>query len=226
MEFIDSHPNIVAMKGSPQAVCDTIDQFCRDHHFLMNLGPHKSRVIEELIKANKPQCFVEFGGYMGYSALRLGATLRDVYYSSNIVSEGKKPVYYVLERDAFFASCINKLVGLAGLEDVVKVVIGDSASSIRWLQKETPSLVVDMVLFDHDELQYTPDLCLLERLGLVGRGSIIIADNVIIPGAPDYLEFLRQAVLDGRYVSRQVPSFLPFGIPEPLEVTTICQNSP
>ena len=34
---------------------------------------------------------------------------------------------------------------------------------------------------------YLPDLLSLERLGLVAPGSLVLADNVLIPGAPDYL---------------------------------------
>lgn len=31
----------------------------------------------------------------------------------------------------------------------------------------------------------------MERLGLVGPGTLVVADNVLIPGAPDYLAHVR-----------------------------------
>ena len=34
---------------------------------------------------------------------------------------------------------------------------------------------------------YLPDLVAMERLGLVAPGSLVLADNVLIPGAPDFL---------------------------------------
>lgn len=34
---------------------------------------------------------------------------------------------------------------------------------------------------------YLPDLLSLERLGLVGAGSLVLADNVVVPGTPDFL---------------------------------------
>lgn len=34
---------------------------------------------------------------------------------------------------------------------------------------------------------YLPDLLSLEQLGLVGAGSLVLADNVLVPGAPEYL---------------------------------------
>lgn len=38
---------------------------------------------------------------------------------------------------------------------------------------------------------YLPDLLSLERLGLVGAGSLVLADNVVVPGTPDYLAHVR-----------------------------------
>lgn len=38
---------------------------------------------------------------------------------------------------------------------------------------------------------YLRDFKLLEELGLITSGTMIVADNVIIPGAPGYLEYVR-----------------------------------
>lgn len=35
---------------------------------------------------------------------------------------------------------------------------------------------------------YLPDLLAMERLGLVAPGTLVLADNVLVPGAPDYLQ--------------------------------------
>jgi len=32
---------------------------------------------------------------------------------------------------------------------------------------------------------------MLENLGLIKSGTMIVADNVIYPGAPDYLDYIR-----------------------------------
>lgn len=210
------------MRGSPEAVCAAIDEFCQEHQFLMNLGPHKSRIIETLIQQYKPRVFVEYGGYIGYSAIRLGAALRA--YSSESATEPSEPTlpsYYVLERDASFAQIIMKFIKLAGLSDVVKVIVGESTSSILSLKTEGAFIGVDMVLFDHDESQYVADLSLLERLGLLQPGALVVADNVEVPGAPDYLKHLDCGKRSGKYESRKIDSYLPFGLPEPLEVTEI-----
>jgi len=57
--------------------------------------------------------------------------------------------------------------------------------------------VADMIFMDHCKECYLPDLKLMEAAGLVGDGTVIVADNVIYPGAPDFLEYVDTS--RGRY---------------------------
>lgn len=41
----------------------------------------------------------------------------------------------------------------------------------------------DLVLLDHNKKLYYPDLLLLEKHGIVGKGTMVAADNVIFPGS-------------------------------------------
>jgi len=45
----------------------------------------------------------------------------------------------------------------------------------------------DFVFFDQRGSGYKADLEVLERDGLLAEGAIIVADNVLKPGAPAYL---------------------------------------
>jgi catechol O-methyltransferase len=48
------------------------------------------------------------------------------------------------------------------------------------------------VFLDHDKDAYLDDLkCILDR-GWLHPGSIVVADNVMVPGAPKYREYMRQ----------------------------------
>lgn len=42
---------------------------------------------------------------------------------------------------------------------------------------------------------YLPDLLAMERLGLVAPGTLLLADNVLVPGAPDYLQHVGASAL-------------------------------
>jgi catechol O-methyltransferase len=83
------------------------------------------------------------------------------------------------------------LVDLAGLSDIVKVVVGSSDESIARLYQSGQLKHIDL---DHYKPAYTTDLKLCEELGLITEGSVLAADNVIKPGNPPYLKYVRSSV--------------------------------
>ena len=102
--------------------------------------------------------------------------------------------YYSLERNPEFAAVIMSLVDLAGLSDIVKVIVGSSADSIKRLHASGALTQIDLMFLDHYKPAYTSDLQLCEHLKLVTPGTILAADNVIKPGNPPYLEYVRSSV--------------------------------
>ena len=106
--------------------------------------------------------------------------------------------YFSLERNPEFAAVIVSLVDLAGLSDIVKVVVGSSADSIKRLHAEKALEHIDLMFLDHYKPAYTTDLKLCEHLKLVTPGSVLAADNVIKPGNPPYLEYVRSSVAKKR----------------------------
>ena len=102
--------------------------------------------------------------------------------------------YFTLERNPEFAAVIMSLVDLAGLSDTVKVVVGSSADSIKRLHSSGALTQVDLMFLDHYKPAYTTDLKLCEHLRLIIPGSVLAADNVIKPGNPPYLEYVRKNV--------------------------------
>ena len=106
--------------------------------------------------------------------------------------------YFSLERNPEFAAVIMSLVDLAGLSDIVKVVVGSSADSIKRLHAEKALEHIDLMFLDHYKPAYTTDLKLCEHLKLVTPGSVLAADNVIKPGNPPYLEYVRSSVAKKR----------------------------
>ena len=51
---------------------------------------------------------------------------------------------------------------------------------------------LDLLFVDHDKSAYLPDLQSILDRGWLHQGSIVVADNVLIPGSPKYREFMRQ----------------------------------
>ena len=150
----------------------------------MNVGDDKGKIVTNLIAEIRPKVMVELGGYVGYSAVLFGDAVRK--------AGGKR--YFSFERNPEFAAVIMVLVELAGLSDIVKVVIGSSAESINRLHSDGSLTHIDLMFLDHYKPAYTTDLKLCENLGLVSPGTVLAADNVIKPGNPPYLEYVRSSV--------------------------------
>lgn len=193
LHFVYGHPSIEEIRGSPSGVLKAVDDYARTKRYLMNVGEDKGRIVSNLIAEVRPHTMVELGGYIGYSALVFGEAVRK--------AGGKR--YFSLERNPEFAAVIMSLVDLAGLSDVVKVVVGPSADSIQRLHKSGSLTRIDLMFLDHYKPAYTTDLKLCEELQLVTTGSVMAADNVVWPGNPPYLEYVRSNVATKRERSQK-----------------------
>jgi catechol O-methyltransferase len=172
------------VRGSPSAVLKAIDEFGRTKKYLMNVGEDKGRIVTDLIQESRPEIMLELGGYCGYSTILFADAQRAV--------GGKK--YYSLERSLKFAKNIETLVEIAGLADFVEMVVGPSNEGIQKLYEAGKVKKIDMMFLDHYKPAYTTDLKLCESLGLIQNGTVLAADNVIKPGNPPYLEYVRSSV--------------------------------
>ena len=218
------------LRGSPSKILAAIDTFAQSVTGLINVGEAKGAIVTSLIAQHKPASMLELGGYVGYSAIMFGSALKQ--------AGGKK--YYSVEKSPLFAAVATSLLDLAGLRDTVRVVVGTGAEGIQRLVDEgvlRSEEKLEMMFLDHHKPSYTADLKLCERLGLVGAGTVLVADNMILPGNPPYVEWVRASVDEKRvkaaaasatkdlgnpnlqYKSRFVKSFEPSGMEDALEIT-------
>ncbi|XWX00510.1 hypothetical protein V2A60_008530 [Cordyceps javanica] len=236
LRYILSRSDLDELKSSPSKVLGAIDQFGRQQKYLMNVGEDKGAIVTKLIKRSCPRVMLELGGYVGYSAISFGEAARS--------SGGEQ--YLCLESNPEFASIATTLIDLAGLGSFVKIMVGPSSDSLRKLHSTAMLSHIDFLFLDHYKPSYLPDLKLCEQLGLIGDGAVIVADNVIKPGNPPYLEYVRSSVEEKQrasssgnataiapdsdatifgnpslvYESELVHSFEPTGIPDGVEITT------
>ncbi|KAL2215418.1 O-methyltransferase [Thermoascus aurantiacus ATCC 26904] len=185
LHHIYSLPNLADLKGNPQRILAAIDDFSENKQHLMNIGPKKGKLITDLIARIKPQTMIELGGFVGYSAILFGDAVRR--------AGGKR--YLSLEQNPEFAAVANLLVDLAGLKDFVKIIVGPSSRSLHELYVSGEiGEKIELLFLDHHKAMYTVDLKLCEHYGLIRPGSVVAADNVIVPGAPEYLDYVRSSV--------------------------------
>ena len=199
------------MWGNPSAIVAAVDEYGQSQKFLMTLGQHKLQIIRGILGRMhpKPKSFIEMGTYVGYSAVAFGGMLRDMY-GADAAAQGVK--IYTLDFEPRFAAIANKLIELAGLSDVVQVMVGPASESIRCLHAETKVETVDVLLVDHFQQYYVQDLKVCEDLKLLKKGSLVLADNTVLPGAPDYLDYVRNnGDRPVKYESKGVDSMIPIG---------------
>jgi catechol O-methyltransferase len=77
---------------------------------------------------------------------------------------------------------------------VVVGTLGDGGATIDRLRNElgVGEGTVDFVFVDHDKAAYLPDLERILGERWLHPGSIVVADNVRFPGAPQYRAYLKE----------------------------------
>jgi catechol O-methyltransferase len=183
LHFIYGQSNIDDIRGHPRKVLDLIDEFENEYH-MMTVGVPKGKIVKDLINEVKPKTMIELGCYVGYSAILFGDAVRQ--------NGGER--YLSLELNPEWAAIANMLIELAGLRDFVRVIVGRSDISLDKLFKSGEVKKIELMFIDHYKPAYTTDVKLCEQLGMIQPGSVLAADNVIYPGNPPYLEYVRSTV--------------------------------
>lgn len=161
----------------------------------MNIGARKAAIICKYIADMKPSTVVELGGYVGYSAIVFGDAVKR--------AGGQR--FISIERDPLFAAVARSLIDLAGLGDVVKVVIGKSNDILRFMKLSGEIESLDMLFLDHWKVLYRQDLKLCEELGLVIKGTLVCADNYTATGNPLFSDYLLSSIEEKRSAVKEGP---------------------
>ncbi|GAB4818178.1 hypothetical protein N2152v2_005224 [Parachlorella kessleri] len=169
-----------AKKGDPESALQTIDNYCWSQSWMMHIGDVKGKVLEEAVAAAQPiKTAVELGTYCGYSALRI----------ARLLPAGAKLV--AIDPSEVPVKVAAPILEHAGLRDKVELIQDTAEEALPRLAQQ--GLSFDLVLIDHDKTLYLSDLLLLEKLGLLRKGTVVVAHN-----SHDYLNHVRTS---GKYLS-------------------------
>ncbi|PWY81622.1 S-adenosyl-L-methionine-dependent methyltransferase [Aspergillus sclerotioniger CBS 115572] len=226
--YIAEHPS-ASFRDNPWALMAAIEDFATTKSHMMIFRESKMRIARAALEAMpvKPKVILEFGTYVGNSALAWGAILQSLH-GADAAAQGCR--VYTFEIDPGMVRVAREFIQLAGLDDVVHVLEGPAAESVKRLYEEGKIARggVDMVFFDHWEKYYLPDLLLCEDLRVLREGSLVIADNTDMPGAPQYLKHVRSGgggVLGMvRYESKAFESTTQIGVPNIVEISTVVET--
>lgn len=171
-------PDLPNIRGNPQKVLEKIEHFSANTQWLMIVGPHKGQRVLDKIDTIKPKVMIELGCYVGYSAILFGKELAK--------TNGK---YHSFELSPEFANIAQQLIDIAGLSSTVEIHVGPASDTLPEFAKASGNSI-DFAFIDHAKNLYVHDLKILESTGLVTKGTVLAADNILVPGAPEYHEYV------------------------------------
>lgn len=174
-----------AIKGDASDVINKIDKFAYDDSLLINVGDKKEGILDKALDRAKPKVILELGAYVGYSAIRM---------ASKLPADGH---LYSVEFSADNAAIARRIIDHAGLTDKITIVVGtlgDGGKTADVLHKEKAfsSGAIDFEFVDHAKEAYVPDLNLIIDRGWLHKGSVVLADNIKFPGAPEYQSYMEE----------------------------------
>jgi catechol O-methyltransferase len=173
-----------ARAGDVDDVLATIDKFAYEKSMLINVGDEKGLLLDAAVRRADPALALELGTYCGYGALRIARAAPNArVYSVELA-----------EANAANARRIWQHAGVADRVTCVVGTIGDGGRTLDALANEHgfASGALDFVFLDHDKDVYLADLMSILGRGWLHRGSIVVADNVKVPGAPKYRAYMRE----------------------------------
>lgn len=172
-----------ARQGDLDDVIATIDRFAYEKSFLINVGDEKGELLDAAVRRADPKLALELGTYCGYSALRIARVAPDAKVFS-------------VELAAANAENARRIWAHAGVGDRVTCVVGTIGDGGRTLDALANSGFttggLDFLFIDHDKSAYLSDLQSILGRGWLHPGSIAVADNVKLPGAPKYRAFMTE----------------------------------
>ena len=171
-----------ARRGDIDDVIATIDRFAYEESFLINVGDEKGAILDAAVGRADARLILELGTYCGYGALRLARSAP----SARVIS---------VELSQANAEVARRIWAHAGVDDRVTCVVGTLGDGGRTLEALATDHgfapgTLDVLFLDHDKNAYLADLQSVLDRGWLHRGSIVVADNVKIPGAPKYRDYM------------------------------------
>ncbi|XP_071619649.1 catechol O-methyltransferase [Heliangelus exortis] len=184
-----------AVRGDPCSVLNTIDKYCSQKEWAMNVGDEKGLILDKTVEEVQPSVALELGTYCGYSAVRIARLLKP---GARLLT---------VEFNPEFAAIAKQMIEFAGVQDKVKVLEGPSGEIIPQLKKKYEVDTLDFVFLDHWKEKYRSDTILLQECNLLRKGSVLLADNIIFPGAPEFIDYVRN---NPRFQCTNYPSHLEY----------------
>ena len=185
-EALANHVEANAKRGDPEDVIRVIDDFCMNRSVMINVGDEKGEILDAAVHKAAPQLILELGTYCGYSALRMSRAMPP---GARIVS------LEFLPANAEHRPPDLEPRGARGRGD--DGASGRSVTAGRRSSGSRPSTASGLDPSISCSSTTTrpltsPTSSASSERGWLHPGSIVVADNVRFPGAPEYRAYMQE----------------------------------
>ncbi len=97
---------------------------------------------------------------------------------------------YSLEPNLKFLNIAKQIHRHAGITELIQIHNQTAANSISLFKSEGP---FDIIFIDHQKDLYLSDFKLIENNGGIQKGTVVVGDNIVYPGAPEYLQHFKDS---------------------------------
>eukprot|EP00126_Sphaerothecum_destruens_P006688 Sdes_comp19484_c0_seq1m10969 len=190
-----------AKPGNAESILESFDEFNRDQDSMMNLGMGKRKQYEAVLEKYNPVLVLEIGSYCGYSAITAATILKKLLPPEISPSSPSKISLLSVEVSSTHVGYTSQTLAFANLSESVKILHGTLQSEFDTIcqhlqisSSSSPNSQTPLLIFlDHDKKLYLKDLKFLESHGIIQPGVIIVADNILYPGVPEYAHYVRNS---------------------------------
>ena len=208
------------LNNGTEGVLMAIDDFCIKRHWMMHVGPEKGLLLKQFLRDAMNQkasanangasfVAVELGTYCGYSSILMASEFRASSTSLNCH-------WYTTEIERSYATIAREMIQLGKMDDIVSVhqitfdghdtnVVEVVRDALKGDDSARVQPMIDFLFIDHDKDAYTQDLRKFEQSGLIGKGTTVVADNVIFAGIQDYIDYAQEKQIEGIVWTRTIP---------------------
>lgn len=159
------HQYCLAHSSPPGPVLEALERetHLRTLYPQMLSGPLQGSLLRMISQMLRPRRILEIGTFTGYAAICLAGGLAD---------DG---LLHTIEADDELESLIHKYIGLAGLNEKIRLHLGDAAHILPTLDE-----VFDLVFLDAGKMDYARHYEM--ALPKMRPGGMLLADNVLWAG--------------------------------------------
>lgn len=168
--------------GSPSGILSECETFAADKgQWLKVAGLEKAEILSHSFLVRPPRMHelaVEFGIFIGYTAVRLGDCIGRLRAGIGLMSLEVNPVHVCIARH---------FLDFAHLASVSEVKVGQAKDALGLVAEEASCRSLAFSFMDHRGTIFHSDFNAVEKLDLFARRTWFVADNALNPGSPVFL---------------------------------------